>query len=167
MELEVQSLSADYTHALGYNLGKVLRGGDVVCLAGDLGAGKTALAKGIGEALAVQEPMTSPTFTFQIEYSGMAQDSPVRLIHMDLYRLRYPEEVEIIGVEDAFQEDAICLIEWPGIAEDILPDDSLAIRIEGSGEEPRLIGFSSQAEAWAERLKDIITEINLVNPFEY
>lgn len=157
MELKVQSLSAEYTHALGYNLGKVLCGGDVVCLSGDLGAGKTALAKGIGKALAVREPMTSPTFTFQIEYSGMAQDNPVRLIHMDLYRLRYPEEVEIIGVEDAFLEDVICLIEWPEIAEDILPHDSLAIRIDGSGDEPRLIGFSSPSEAWAERLKGVVT----------
>ncbi|HHY28971.1 MAG TPA: tRNA (adenosine(37)-N6)-threonylcarbamoyltransferase complex ATPase subunit type 1 TsaE, partial [Desulfitobacterium dehalogenans] len=147
MDLEVQSLSTDCTYALGYNLGKALRGGDVVCLFGDLGAGKTALAKGVGKALAVQEPMTSPTFTFQIEYSGIAWDNPVRLIHMDLYRLHYPEEVEIIGVEDAFQEDTICLIEWPGIAEDILPDDSLEIRIEGSGEEPRRIGFSSHSEA--------------------
>lgn len=158
MNLEVQSLNADNTHALGYSLGKILQGGDVVCLIGDLGAGKTALAKGVGEALAVKEPMTSPTFTFQIEYSGMANHKPIRLIHMDLYRLRYPEEVEIIGVEDAFQEDAICLIEWPEIAEAVLPDDSLVVRIEGSGEEPRKIAFQSQLEAWGERLKDIIPE---------
>lgn len=158
MNLEVHSHSAENTHALGYRLGKILQGGDVVCLFGDLGAGKTALAKGVGVALAIKEPMTSPTFTFQIEYSGMANYQPVRLIHMDLYRLRYPEEVEIIGVEDAFQEDAICLIEWPDIAEDILPDDSLVVRIEGSGEEPRKITFQSPLRAWSERLKDVIPE---------
>ncbi|MEL1134705.1 tRNA (adenosine(37)-N6)-threonylcarbamoyltransferase complex ATPase subunit type 1 TsaE [Desulfitobacterium sp. THU1] len=154
MNREIQSLSPEYTHALGLKLGKLLQGGDVICLIGDLGAGKTALAKGIGEALAVKEPMTSPTFTFQIEYWGIAGNKPIRLIHMDLYRLRFPEEVEIIGVEDAFQEDAICLIEWPEIAADILPEDCLEIRIEGSGEEPRNISFRSNTNDWERRLKE-------------
>lgn len=156
MRLEVQSISSEDTYALGQKLGKVLQGGDVLCLIGDLGAGKTVLAKGIGEALGIREPMTSPTFTFQIEYSAIAQAKPVRLIHMDLYRLRNPEEVEIIGVEDNFQEDAICLIEWPQIAEAILPEDALEVRIEGSGEEPRKISFLSPSQTWEERLKDII-----------
>ncbi|AGA68688.1 ATPase, YjeE family [Desulfitobacterium dichloroeliminans LMG P-21439] len=154
MNLVVQSLNAENTHFLGVKLGKLLQGGDVICLMGDLGAGKTALAKGIGSALAIQEPMTSPTFTFQNEYAGVAHSQPIRLIHMDLYRLRYPEEVEIIGVEDAFQEDAICLIEWPEIAADILPKDCLEIRIEGSGEEPRNISFRSNTDDWERRLKE-------------
>ena len=158
MYLEVQSLSSEDTYALGKKLGKVLQGGDVLCLLGDLGAGKTVLAKGIGEALGVKEPMTSPTFTFQIEYSAISQDKPVRLIHMDLYRLRYPEEVEIIGVEDAFQVDVICLIEWPQIAEDILPENALKVQIEGAGESNRKIVLKSHSQTWEERLKDIITK---------
>lgn len=155
MNLEVQSLRAEDTYALGQRLGRVLQGGDVLCLIGDLGAGKTVLAKGIGKALSITEPMTSPTFTFQIEYSALVQGKPVRLIHMDLYRLRYPEEVEIIGVEDAFHEDTICLIEWPQIAEEYLPQDALEVQIEGSGEEPRKISLQSPSEAWEVRLKDI------------
>jgi len=58
---------------------------------------------------------------------------------MDLYRLRHPEEAEVIGVTDYFREDCICLIEWPEIIEDYLPEDKLTIRIEGSGELPRTI----------------------------
>jgi len=156
MIFEFRSLSSEDTYTLGEKLGAILQGGDVLCLKGELGAGKTVLAKGIGKALGIKEPMTSPTFTFQLEYAGIAQGRPVRLIHMDLYRLRYPEEVEVIGVEEAFQEDVICLIEWPDIAEAVLPADALEIELKGSGEEPREIAFRSTAEAWEERLKNIL-----------
>ncbi len=155
MNLQVQSLSATDTLNLGKQLGRILRGGDVICLVGDLGAGKTVFAKGIGEALGIVEPMTSPTFTFMQEYPGFVQGMPLRLIHMDLYRLKHPEEVEVIGVEDAFQENSVCLIEWPEIARDYLPDDSLDLCIEGSGEEARKITFQSCSKAWEERLQSI------------
>jgi tRNA threonylcarbamoyladenosine biosynthesis protein TsaE len=154
MSQQVQSLSAADTLNFGKQLGKILKGGDVICLIGDLGAGKTALAKGIGEALGIEKPMTSPTFTFIQEYSGFAHREPIRLIHMDLYRLQNPEEVEVIGVEDAFQEDTICLIEWPEIAQDYLPEDRLELRIEGSGEEPRNFTLQPRSKAWEERLKE-------------
>lgn len=152
MNIRLESTSPEETHALGLRLGKLLQGGDVLCLRGDLGTGKTALAKGIGEALGVQEPMTSPTFTFIIEYQANAEGSPVRLVHMDLYRLNHPEEAEVIGVGEYFQDDSICLIEWPEVAEDILPEDVLELQMEGSGEEKRVITFHSQAAQWAKRL---------------
>lgn len=155
MSLKVQSLSAADTLNLGKQLGKVLKGGDVICLVGDLGAGKTVLAKGIGEALGIEGPMTSPTFTFMQEYSGCAQGEVIRLIHMDLYRLKYPEEVEVIGVEDAFQENCICLIEWPEIARDYLPEDRLELWMEGSGEETRAITFQPCTKVWEERLHSL------------
>lgn len=155
MNLQVQSLSAVDTLNLGKRLGRILKGGDIICLKGDLGAGKTVLAKGMGEALGIVEAMTSPTFTFMQEYHGFAQGEPIRLIHMDLYRLKHPEEVEVIGVEDAFQENSICLIEWPEIARDYLPGDSLELCIEGSGEEPRKISFQSCSRTWEGRLQSI------------
>ncbi|KJR49132.1 TsaE protein, required for threonylcarbamoyladenosine t(6)A37 formation in tRNA [Desulfosporosinus sp. I2] len=142
-----------------------MRGGDVVALSGDLGAGKTAFAQGVGESLGVKGSMTSPTFTFQQEYigrilnSGMGietqTETEIRLIHMDLYRLQRPEEVEVIGVEDAFVEDAVCLIEWPEIAEDLLPESRLDIQIIGSGEAPREIIFRAREHDWELRLKDL------------
>jgi tRNA threonylcarbamoyladenosine biosynthesis protein TsaE len=74
---------------------------------------------------------------------------------MDLYRLQRPEEVEVIGVEDAFVEDAVCLIEWPEIAEDYLPDSRLEVEILGSGESPRQIIFRAREREWEQRLIDM------------
>lgn len=155
MEYRVTSITAEQTREWGNRLGRHLQGGDVVALIGDLGAGKTAFAQGVGEALGVKGPMTSPTFTLQHEYLGQLTGTGVkaRLIHMDLYRLQRPEEVEVIGVEDAFVEDAICLIEWPQIAEDYLPEDRLEVEILGSGESPREIIFRARERDWEQRLK--------------
>lgn len=152
MDYRVTSLTVEQTRKWGKQLGGRLRGGDVVLLIGDLGAGKTAFAQGIGEGLGVVGPMTSPTFTLIHEYIGQFNGNKVRLIHMDLYRLRHPEEAEVIGIEDAFVEDAICLIEWPKIAEDYLPDDCLEVEIHGSGEMPREISFHAKDSSWEQRL---------------
>ena len=124
MDYSVTSLTVEQTREWGKQLGGRLRGGDVVALIGDLGAGKTAFAQGVGEGLGVKGPMTSPTFTLIHEYKGQLKGTQIRLIHMDLYRLQHPEEAEVIGVEDSFVEDAVCLIEWPEIAEDYLPDET-------------------------------------------
>lgn len=158
----MKSASVEQTREWGKQLGTRLRGGDVVALIGDLGAGKTAFAQGVGESLRVIGPMTSPTFTFQQEYKGQLASEmgtgtkvQVRLIHMDLYRLQHPEEVEVIGVEDGFTEDAVCLIEWPQIAEDYLPENRLEVEILGSGESPREIIFRAQGHEWEQRLTDM------------
>ncbi|HBV87748.1 MAG TPA: tRNA (adenosine(37)-N6)-threonylcarbamoyltransferase complex ATPase subunit type 1 TsaE [Desulfosporosinus sp.] len=153
MNYRVTSLTVQQTRELGKQLSEHLIGGDVVALIGDLGAGKTAFAQGIGEGLGVVGSMTSPTFTLIHEYKGFIQNTKLRLIHMDLYRLRHPEEAEIIGIEDAFVDDAVCLIEWPEIAEDYLPDDRLTVEIKGSGDMPREIIFKAKDPNWEQRLK--------------
>jgi ATPase, YjeE family len=154
MEYRVTSLAAKQTREWGNRLGGCLRGGDVVALIGDLGAGKTAFAQGVGEVLGVEGPMTSPTFTLRHEYVGRdGTGVKTRLVHMDLYRLQHPEEAEIIGIEDALAEDAVCLIEWPEIAEDYLPEDRLEVEILGSGESPREIIFRARECEWEQRLK--------------
>ncbi len=155
MDNMVTSVTAAQTRELGKQLGGCLRGGDVVALIGDLGAGKTAFAQGVGEAFCVKGPMTSPTFTLIHEYLGQIKGTEVRLVHMDLYRLQHPEEAEVIGVEDAFQEDAVCLIEWPEIIEDYLPEDRLIVEILGSGEQPREIIFRAKGSDWEHRLKNV------------
>jgi tRNA threonylcarbamoyladenosine biosynthesis protein TsaE len=160
MDYRVTSLTVEQTQDWGKQLGAQLQSGDVVALMGDLGAGKTVFAQGVGEALGVIGPMTSPTFTLIHEYLGQVKDTGVRLIHMDLYRLQRPEETEVIGVEDAFVEDAICLIEWPEIAEDYLPEDHLEVEILGSGEQPREIIFRARTGHWEQRLNDL-TQVKL------
>lgn len=153
MEFKLKSISPEQTAEIGEALGRCLRGGDVLALYGGLGAGKTALAQGVARALGVAGPVVSPTFTLMHEYQGMAAGVPVRLIHMDLYRLQHPEEAEVIGVEDAFQSDAVCLIEWPEIAAVLLPEKRLEIRIEGNGDLPRILHFSAQAPGWEKKLE--------------
>ena len=155
MDYRVTSLTVEQTQEWGKQLGFRLRGGDVVALIGDLGAGKTAFAQGVGEALGVIGPMTSPTFTLIHEYIAQLKGTQVRLIHMDLYRLQRPEEAEVIGVEDSFVEDTVCLIEWPAIAGDYLPEDRLNVEIIGSGEQPREIIFRAKVPDWEHRLKDM------------
>ncbi|MDD2233576.1 MAG: tRNA (adenosine(37)-N6)-threonylcarbamoyltransferase complex ATPase subunit type 1 TsaE [Desulfitobacteriaceae bacterium] len=158
MELTVWSKSAQETNLWGQRLGSLLCGGDVVCLAGDLGSGKTALAQGAGRALKVTVPMTSPTFTLIQEYYCESGGKELHLVHMDLYRLQEPEEIEVIGVMDYFREETICLIEWPEIALDYLPDDILEVRIEGNGEMPRKITFRSWGGDWGERFRGLKIE---------
>ncbi len=152
MDYRVTSATAEQTREWGKRLGGCLRGGDVVALIGELGAGKTAFAQGVGEAFGVKGPMTSPTFTLIHEYIGRIKETEVRLIHMDLYRLQHPEEAEVIGVEDAFQDEAVCLIEWPEIIEDDLPKDRLNVEILGSGDQPREIIFRADEHGWEQRL---------------
>ncbi len=122
---------------MGKKLGFLLDGGEVICLFGQLGAGKTILAKGLGEALEVAEPVTSPTFTIIQEHRGKSRTKDINFIHMDLYRLRNAEEAEIIGVPDYFRDDCICLLEWPEVIEEILPEERVEIYLSGSGEEKR------------------------------
>jgi tRNA threonylcarbamoyladenosine biosynthesis protein TsaE len=137
VEQLINTFSPDETYRIGEYLGRQLKGGEVICLFGELGAGKTVFAKGLARGLEILEEITSPTFTLIQEY--LNQDNSISFIHMDLYRLQYPEEVEVIGATDYFRADCVCLIEWPEIIEDYLPEDILEIRIKGSGELPRSI----------------------------
>ncbi|NLI93839.1 MAG: tRNA (adenosine(37)-N6)-threonylcarbamoyltransferase complex ATPase subunit type 1 TsaE [Peptococcaceae bacterium] len=133
--------SPEETIRLGQNLARTLNGGEIICLYGDLGAGKTVLAKGLGVGLGVKQEITSPTFTLIQEYP--TSNEKIAFVHMDLYRLQHPEEAEIIGVTDYFRDDCICLIEWPEIISDFIPNDRIEIVIQGSGELQRSIIFNT------------------------
>lgn len=117
--------------AFGRELGAQLRSGDVLLLHGDLGAGKTTLVQGIAQALGVREAAQSPTFTLVGEHDARRPDGePVRLYHLDLYRLDDPDELESLGYDQFLQpEQGISLIEWPERAGDWLPDRFLLIQI--------------------------------------
>lgn len=156
MEWKVTSCSPEDTFSIAKKLGSFLDGGEIICLYGELGAGKTVFAKGLGEALNVNEQITSPTFTIIQEYNGHTSRKAVKFIHMDLYRLQHPEEAEVIGVPDYFTEDCICLIEWPEKAEDLLPGERLEIKIEGSGEDSRSITFRPLDGRWKEFLDSLV-----------
>jgi tRNA threonylcarbamoyladenosine biosynthesis protein TsaE len=146
MEREVASPSslrvegAGQMVELGVRLGRRLRRGDVVLLHGDLGAGKTTLAQGIARGLGVAGPVQSPTFTLVAEYDArLADGTPARLYHLDLYRLTDPEELDTFGYESYLAPaDGVTLVEWPERAADRLPDAYLLISIMHDGPARRL-----------------------------
>jgi tRNA threonylcarbamoyladenosine biosynthesis protein TsaE len=122
----------DATTAIGVALGRVAEAGDVVCLWGDLGAGKTHLAKAIGVGLGVTETITSPSFILMAEYQGR-----LPLFHIDLYRLDDASDALAGGLIDDRQSAGLTVIEWPDRLGSALPSRRLDVVIEGSGDEPR------------------------------
>lgn len=107
----------------------------VITLAGDLGAGKTTLTRAIAQGLGVREPVTSPTFALVHEYR--ASDAR-RILHLDLYRLRGPQELANLGWETLLDEPALLIIEWPDRAGHLIPEDALAITLSHiEGDEAR------------------------------
>ncbi|OPX86949.1 MAG: tRNA threonylcarbamoyladenosine biosynthesis protein TsaE [Pelotomaculum sp. PtaB.Bin013] len=123
---------------MGKKLGALLRPGDVVCLNGDLGAGKTRFAQGVACGMGVDGPVTSPTFTIINEYLGR-----LPLYHMDFYRLEDALELEDLGYEEYFYGSGVTVIEWPERVAELLPAVRLDIFIDRSpeSEEARNISF--------------------------
>lgn len=141
--------SPDQTHDLGEVLGSLLGPGDLVCLYGDLGAGKTSFTYGIALGLDVQEEyITSPTFTFVNEYTGRAP-----FYHIDLYRLKDPSELEGIGFEEYVDSNGVTVIEWAERAEDELPDERLSVYLSYVTESSRELGFLAEGGRY-EKLLD-------------
>jgi len=117
------SNSVENTIELGSKIGALLKPGDVILLTGDLGAGKTHIAKGVGKALGVKRIINSPTFTIVKEYSG----NNVKFYHLDLYRLDGLNND--FDLEEYIESDGICVIEWPHQIEEILPKEYLNIKL--------------------------------------
>ncbi len=117
------SNSVENTIELGSKIGALLKSGDVILLTGDLGAGKTHIAKGVGKALGVKRIINSPTFTIVKEYSG----NNVKFYHLDLYRLDGLNND--FDLEEYIESDGICVIEWPHQIEEILPKEYLNIKL--------------------------------------
>ena len=128
------SASPDATFTLAERLAGVARAGDLLCLWGDLGAGKTVFAKGFGRGLGVVGTVSSPSFILMAEYPAR-----LRLFHVDLYRLADAGEAVLGGLLDERQADGVTLIEWPERLGPTLPPERLDVRIDGVGDEPRAI----------------------------
>jgi tRNA threonylcarbamoyladenosine biosynthesis protein TsaE len=132
------------TTALGRSLATVAQPGDLVCLWGELGAGKTHLAKAFGAGLGVTATITSPSFILMAEYEGR-----LPLFHIDPYRLASAEDALAGGLIDERQATGVTLVEWPERLGDALPLDRLDVRIDGTGDEPRTITLV----AWSDRYR--------------
>jgi tRNA threonylcarbamoyladenosine biosynthesis protein TsaE len=146
---EITSASADQTRTIGERLARVLEPGDVLLLHGDLGSGKTTLTQGIAHGLGITDYVQSPTFTLVAEHDGIGQDgAPIRLYHLDLYRLGGEEELDSIGFDDYLAPtDGISVIEWPERAAHRLPDTYLLIRLESLGPDRRRLTLTTTPTA--------------------
>jgi len=145
--LTTRTASVDQTKALAAALAGLVRPGDLLLLAGDLGAGKTAFAQGFGAGLGVTEPITSPTFTLAQEYAGRL---PVH--HLDVYRLDQLAEVAELGLAELLDDGGVVLIEWGDVILPVLPADYLEVRLTfGDGDDDRHITLRRVGPSWSAR----------------
>ncbi len=137
--MEIISGSARETQAIGRLIARNLSKGDIVCLFGDLGSGKTVLTKGIGSGLGIsKEQVTSPTFVVIRQYQGKF---PV--YHFDLYRLTCPEDIMGVGYEEYLFDEGVSVIEWADKLGCLLPKEYLKIELKVSGEDSRALKISA------------------------
>jgi tRNA threonylcarbamoyladenosine biosynthesis protein TsaE len=147
----VVSRSTDETLALAKSVGELLRPGDVVSLAGDLGTGKTVFARGVARALGIDEPIVSPTFTIVREYEGR-----VPVVHVDVYRIDTFQELHDLGFEEVVRDDAVTLVEWGNVIDGMLPGDRLDVRlVAGADDDERVIEIEGHGRTWRARAAEL------------
>nr|WP_038091123.1 tRNA (adenosine(37)-N6)-threonylcarbamoyltransferase complex ATPase subunit type 1 TsaE [Tumebacillus flagellatus] len=149
--MKYETASSGETQALAARLGEIVQSGDVLCLSGDLGAGKTTFTQGLARGLGIEEPVSSPTFTIIKEYD----DGRIPLYHMDIYRLGEAAVQEDLGYDEYFYGEGVSVIEWYGFLEELIPEDRLELHItlaEGDGRRLRFTATGPHATA---RLKEL------------
>lgn len=154
--LEFMSRSAEQTQRLGARLGTLLQGGDVICLQGPLGSGKTSLTQGIGRGWGAQQRLVSPSFVLVREYARPEDEQ--RLFHVDLYRISSVEEAWQLGVDEVLgSESAVCVVEWAERAKSLIPAEHLWIRlgfVRAIGPTRRHLWFSARGERHQSLLRE-------------
>lgn len=173
--VEARSDTAEATRALAGRLATVCRPGDVVLLAGGLGAGKTTFAQGFARALGVEEPVTSPTFTLVRPYRCAGRGGVRQLLHADVYRLDRLAEVADLALPELVADEAVALVEWGDAAAPVLGDDTLTVELERVGppapggggddradgllDEPRRIRAVGRGPVWEGRRSEVASAL--------
>jgi tRNA threonylcarbamoyladenosine biosynthesis protein TsaE len=143
-----RTAAAAETQDLAAAIAGLARPGDVLVLAGEMGAGKTSFAQGFARGLGIAESVTSPTFTIVREYAG----GRLALHHLDVYRLDHLREVVDLGLGEMLEEDAAMLVEWGDAVLPALGDQYLEVRITfGEGDDDRRLELTCRGGAWAAR----------------
>ncbi|MCR4337012.1 MAG: tRNA (adenosine(37)-N6)-threonylcarbamoyltransferase complex ATPase subunit type 1 TsaE [Candidatus Omnitrophica bacterium] len=149
---EFISQHPDETIQLGKRLAKYLRRGDIVCLEGDLGTGKTTLTKGIAQGLRVtSEYIHSPTFVLMNIYEGK-----IPLYHFDFYRLEDPHQIAAIGYEEFLYGRGVAVIEWAERLGELTPQARLEVKISHQGENSRKFEFFARGDRYQQLLKMVL-----------
>lgn len=149
------------TRRIGARLGRLLQPGDVLLLQGELGSGKTVLAQGIGEGLAVREPVKSSSFVLMNEYHGR-----LTLYHADLYRLEDPAQVAELALEE-LAAPGVLAVEWPERAWEDLPPEHLLVRIEEEGSRGRRLTLVPRGERYEELVRELGSRRRRRSPGEH
>lgn len=147
--IDVFSRSPDQTRRIGMRLGGALRAGDVICLQGNLGAGKTTLVQGIAHGWGSLDSVSSPTFIIVNVYR---RGDKARLFHMDAYRLDSAPEAEELDLDSMLSQGPL-LIEWPERMHGLVPPERLWVHLEHTGEEEREMKFQASSSRYAELLE--------------
>lgn len=165
--MEIVSDSVEKTVAIATAFGGILHANDIVCLDGDLGAGKTAFTRGIAIALGINDIVPSPTFTILIEH----QTGRIPLYHFDAYRLGDEDEFLNLGFEEYFSSGGVCVVEWADRIKGVFPDEAIQVflmRKDFSESDTRRIVFSFpekdvRYEIFKERIKNFSEDFRIVN----
>lgn len=149
----IQTNSAEETYELGRKFGYDARAGCVITLDGDLGAGKTAFTRGLARGMGLPSRVTSPTFTIVNEYND--KDGVPRLFHFDTYRLSSCDDFYDAGLDEYFDRDGVCAIEWSSVIEEALPEERIALSISGNGNEREIrITFTPRYQEAEKKVKE-------------
>ncbi len=143
-----ETKSVDDTQALAGEVADLVRAGDLIVLAGDLGAGKTAFTQGLAKGLGVADPVTSPAFVLVRSYQGR-----VALTHIDVYRLDHLQEVFDLGIAEIVDSGGVTVVEWGDVVTPALPADLLEVRLDqGDADDERRLTFDAVGSSWNPRM---------------
>ncbi|MDD2208404.1 MAG: tRNA (adenosine(37)-N6)-threonylcarbamoyltransferase complex ATPase subunit type 1 TsaE [Bacilli bacterium] len=150
MDYKYTSKSIEDTMELAENIESEKFPGMVVCLIGELGSGKTVFVKGFAKSLGIEETITSPTFTLIKEYTN----SEIPLYHMDVYRL--DGDAKTLGLDDYFNQDAVCMIEWADLITDYLPEERLEIKFKIIDENTRVLILKPYGDKYEDLVNSVL-----------
>lgn len=143
--------SVEETQGLAASLGQLVQAGDVMCLSGDLGAGKTTFTQGLARGIGITDPVSSPTFTIIKEYD----EGRIPLYHMDIYRLGENAVLEDLGYDDYFYGSGVSVVEWAEWLEELLPEDRIHLKIKNLADGGRELQFAGTGPRSDARLKEL------------
>lgn len=151
------SSSPEETQELGQTLGEILQAGDVICLFGDLGAGKTCFAQGVawGAGFPLHDYISSPTFTLIHEYSGKWP-----IYHLDFYRIKKPEELLDLGYEEYFFGQGIVIVEWADRVDGFLPPERLEVWLRRMNMMQREITITAIGDRYIDLMEKLVEEVS-------
>lgn len=156
-ELYIYSHSAQQTARLGVRLGKLLEAKDIICLSGDMGAGKTVFSAGIGQGWGATQPLTSPTYNLVHQHSR--ETDKLKLYHLDCYRLRNVDETDSIGLDDIVDSQGVVVIEWAERIDEALPANRLWIEFRVIEDTRRHFILEATGKRYTELLKQFQSAI--------